>query len=114
LLVELGVGLAERGQRRVENRRWGWIKIGLDSYVDPDSFTLHWTRCTSHPQATSIWLCEDRKYRFGRFVTAVRPVTEVKSAKTGGTFQPGCSLTSRCRNGLKNAPWGLAGGRRER
>ena len=40
LLIELEVGRAERGQRRVEGPPFGLDQFGLDSYVDPDSFTL--------------------------------------------------------------------------
>lgn len=39
--LNVGVGLAESGQRRVEEPLLGWIKFGLDSYVDPDSLRLH-------------------------------------------------------------------------
>jgi len=48
LVVKIGVGLAERSQRRVEDGGLGWIKFGLDSYVDPDSLTLSLGRYKSH------------------------------------------------------------------
>src|SRR5580704_8209450 len=35
LRSELYAGLAERGQRRAEGPPSGWIKFGLDSYIDP-------------------------------------------------------------------------------
>jgi len=44
----LGLGLAERGQRRAEGPPLGWIKVGLDSYGDPDSLTLHGAWGKSH------------------------------------------------------------------
>jgi hypothetical protein len=34
------VSLAESGQRREEGPPSGWIKVGLDSYVDPDTLSL--------------------------------------------------------------------------
>ena len=40
LLIELEGVRAERGQRRVEGPPFGLDQFGLDSYVDPDSFTL--------------------------------------------------------------------------
>ena len=36
-VLELWVGRAERGQRRAEGPLSGWIKIGLDSYIEPDN-----------------------------------------------------------------------------
>jgi hypothetical protein len=57
----LGVGLAERGQRRVKGPPLGWIKVGLDSYVDPDSFTLHWARGKSHRRAHPFGYVKNQK-----------------------------------------------------
>jgi hypothetical protein len=42
-LCDLYVGLAERGLRRVEGPPLGLDQMGLDSYVDPDLSTVHWT-----------------------------------------------------------------------
>jgi hypothetical protein len=39
-LSKLVVGLAERGQRRVEEPRVGLDQVGLDTYVDPDLFRV--------------------------------------------------------------------------
>ena len=41
LLVGLMVGLAERGQRRVEEPPLGLDQFRLDTYVYPDSCSLH-------------------------------------------------------------------------
>jgi hypothetical protein len=41
LLANLGVGLAKSGQRRAEGPPLGWIKFGLEFYVDPDLPKLH-------------------------------------------------------------------------
>jgi hypothetical protein len=43
------VGLAKRGQRRVEGPSFGLDQFGLDSFVDPDSPTLQWTCCKTPP-----------------------------------------------------------------
>src|ERR1700730_752351 len=40
LFLTICVGLAERGQRRVEGPLSSRIKVGLDSFVDPDSLSL--------------------------------------------------------------------------
>lgn len=40
LLVGGVVGLAERGQRRVEGPPFGLDQFGLDSYVNPDLFII--------------------------------------------------------------------------
>src|SRR5580698_5273504 len=39
------IGLAERGQRRVEGPLSSRIKVGLDSFVDPDRVSLGWSGC---------------------------------------------------------------------
>jgi hypothetical protein len=54
LIAGVGVGLAERGQRRVEGPLLGWIRFELDSYIDPDSLTLHCALGKKPPQGSSI------------------------------------------------------------
>jgi hypothetical protein len=39
-LSEFVVGLAERGQRQVEEPPFGLDQFGFDSYVDPDLFRV--------------------------------------------------------------------------
>ena len=56
MIAGVGVGLAERGQRRVEGPLLGWIRFELDSYIDPDSLTLHCALGKKPPQGSSIWL----------------------------------------------------------
>ena len=40
-----------------KDRRLGWINSGLDSYSDPDSFTLGRVLMRKLPPGSSIWLC---------------------------------------------------------
>jgi hypothetical protein len=54
----LVVGLAERGQRRVEEPPFGLDQIGLDSYVDPDSFELTLGEMQKPSPDVLIWLSE--------------------------------------------------------
>jgi hypothetical protein len=44
----LWVGLAKRGQRRVEEPPFGLDQFGLDSYVDPAGSNLYWA-CRQKP-----------------------------------------------------------------
>ena len=50
----LGVGLAKCGQRRVKGPPLGWIKVGLDSYVYPDS--LHYIAREAKATARLVYL----------------------------------------------------------
>jgi hypothetical protein len=52
----LELGLAERGQRREEGRPLGWIRLGLDSCVDPDSLTLHPLFYSDHDNSVRLVL----------------------------------------------------------
>ena len=44
------VGLAERGQRLVEEPLVGLDQFGLDPYVDPGYLNLYWAGWKSHRQ----------------------------------------------------------------
>ena len=63
LLIELEGVRAERGQRRVEGPPFGLDQFGLDSYVDPDSFTLRRAKGDSHLRAPPFGYAEHQKSR---------------------------------------------------
>src|SRR5271170_7307166 len=52
------VGLAGRGQRPPEVPPPGWIKIGPDSCVDPDTVSIHHRRvdCYGSSPSTVLWV----------------------------------------------------------
>ena len=69
LLVGLEVGLAGRGQRRVEGPPCRLDQIGLDSFVDPDVFIVQREGCESHRKDPLLWLCGELDCQFGHRVS---------------------------------------------
>jgi hypothetical protein len=60
----ISVGLAKRGQRREEEPLSGLDQFGLDSYVDPDSFTLCLNVVQKPAAGFDIRYVKNRRYRF--------------------------------------------------
>ena len=61
---ESWIGLAERGQRRAKGPPSGWIKFGLDSYVDPDLLTLRRVKGKDHRNTPCSWCYEEQVASF--------------------------------------------------